>query len=257
MANLAEVIWNNAIWYQSNPRPKWQADKPSKKDRWYTAIDQHFHRKFLPLIQNNGEKFVEYWPAFFFWGGRAEHKFDAIGDRPLLHKYGTYATGYLCLTNYNVIIVTIAAMTEQFPLYSSPGFVSAFFSVAAGEWDNRRPLKEDRIRSIGYNNILGAGIGDDRENTPALFITTYNELWQVYQHFTGTLRAMEVGINMGIAGHLAAIWNPPNQQYTQNPATNIPAETLELLKKLADLKNAGILTEAEFEQKKKDLLSRM
>jgi predicted Zn-dependent peptidase len=31
----------------------------------------------------------------------------------------------------------------------------------------------------------------------------------------------------------------------------------ELLKKLAELKNAGILTEAEFEQKKKHLLSRM
>jgi Short C-terminal domain/Domain of unknwon function (DUF3824) len=49
-------------------------------------------------------------------------------------------------------------------------------------------------------------------------------------------------------------YEPPPQQYAPAPAAAAAPDPIEQLQKLADLKNQGILTEAEFEAQKAKIL---
>jgi Short C-terminal domain/Domain of unknwon function (DUF3824) len=50
-------------------------------------------------------------------------------------------------------------------------------------------------------------------------------------------------------------YEPPPQQYASAPAPAAAPDPIEQLQKLADLKNQGILTEAEFEAQKAKILA--
>jgi type II secretory pathway component PulL len=50
-------------------------------------------------------------------------------------------------------------------------------------------------------------------------------------------------------------YEPPPQQYAPAPAPAAAPDPIEQLQKLADLKNQGILTEAEFEAQKAKILA--
>ncbi|MCS7073200.1 MAG: SPFH domain-containing protein [Bacteroidia bacterium] len=74
--------------------------------------------------------------------------------------------------------------------------------------------------------------------------------------------AMEMGLGMNMMqqmmNNMQQMQNPQNQKSNQTPPQKETKEQImATLKELADLKTAGILTEEEFNEKKKDLLSRL
>jgi len=256
--NTEEQIKANALRYQQNGIEKWEGTNPSKFDAFYQAIFQHCTSSLLPHLKTRAEKLVEYWPASFLWGTRSEYKRGFADDRAYLYKEGTFATGYFVVTDKSAYLVALRNMTDQFPRFATGtgGFALRVMKRMGGESDERRPIKEDKIWIIPYSTILAAEIGQDDERSEVLFIRTTLELWHIYDHFNGTLEMMNQAVTMGTSGKLAAIWTSPTTHQSQSPKAP-SAEILEMLKKLGELKDAGVLTESEFEQKKKDLLSRL
>ena len=65
--------------------------------------------------------------------------------------------------------------------------------------------------------------------------------------------------NMGRAGKFVHLWDPPQPRQVEPAPLKAPdtAETLKLLEQLSELRDKGILTDEEFETKKKDILSRL
>lgn len=259
MNNLEQEIWRNAKQYETAHRAQWEGIKSSKFDVFYKTIHYHFHNILLPEIKNRNERFVEYWPSLFFWGGRSVHKRSFMDDRAYLYKSGTFATGYLCLSSKTAYIVGLAKMTQQFPLYATGGmgFMFKVLGRMTGEADERQPLNSDKTWAISYGSMLGAEIAEGSERTERLFVRTAVELYHIVSHFDDTLVKMATGMNMGISGKLEAIWSEPATDSQATQAKVLSSEIIETLKKLGDLKDAGVLTDAEFELKKKDLLSRL
>ena len=69
-----------------------------------------------------------------------------------------------------------------------------------------------------------------------------------------------LGMAMPIANTMGNLMNNTTQNIQQNQNLNAGVnkdEVLKLLKELSELKTAGILTEEEFAEKKKELLSKL
>jgi hypothetical protein len=151
-----------------------------------------------------------------------------------------------------------AKLTKQFPLIPSPGLFGSILEAFVGVYDWRKATKEDKIRAAHYNAILGAEITDDEDRIESLFIRTANEQWRIYDHFTGHLEKMSSAVNMGISGKLSQIWQPKQTQpMTANILATSSQQITELLKKLGELRDAGVITKEEFELKKRELLARL
>ncbi len=66
--------------------------------------------------------------------------------------------------------------------------------------------------------------------------------------------AILTAIGMGVSGELARIWDAPKEAQAELPAAT-REDVVRLLKELADLKAAGLLTEEEFDEKRRKYAS--
>jgi hypothetical protein len=73
----------------------------------------------------------------------------------------------------------------------------------------------------------------------------------------GGLEGAGIGMGFAMAGQMAQGWNQAQARPAQAPATESKEQIMATLKQLGELKAAGILTEEEFNAKKKDLLSKL
>lgn len=67
---------------------------------------------------------------------------------------------------------------------------------------------------------------------------------------------MEMGLGLNMANMMGNM-NNPNNQNTNTPKAESKDEVMKMLKELGELKEAGVLTQEEFDAKKKDLLSKL
>jgi hypothetical protein len=133
------------------------------------------------------------------------------------------------------------------------GIVGGFFKAMGGVIDKREMSRQDKIRTISYRSVDGVLITDDNDlQQDTLFLKTSAETYRIYEHFMDTNKEILAGINMGIVGKLHGIWLQSSGD-NQKSAVDVP----ELIKKLADLRAADIITEQEFQEKKKKLLSQI
>jgi len=255
LSELENQIIKSAHYHASNPVNK-KTSSEEKANRqyklWYDLAFSHLTGTLVPQLKNANEKFVDYWLAYFFWGAQAEMKRGVFDEQAMRYEYGFYATGYLCLTDQTLYIVTLRKLTQTYPLFSDSfrGYMGGYMG---GVVDKRAPLKEDKVRDTPYKLILAAQITEDKQANDILVIRTANVTWEISQHFTGTLQEMLTGIRMGISGQLTQIWNPAKASVAKQPSVDVT----DLLKKLGELRDTGILTNVEFEQKKKELLARL
>jgi hypothetical protein len=232
MKNLEQKIIENAGLYQSNPKTQCAATKPGKMDIWYEKIHQHFTNVLQPHIRQTGEMFVEYWPAFFLWERGSEIKQGLI-NRELVykHRYGTYSTGYVCITNYNIYIISLDSLTDKFPLYRK-GLINFFLNNMIREIDLTRPEREDKTWTIPHRVVLDAQITNDHRGKKKIKLVTAAVIWEIYEHFWGNLDEIQAGLSLVIKGELKKL-KPVRH------STKIPER----------------LTEAEFEFRKRKMLS--
>lgn len=221
---------------------KWSATD-NTSDFWYQSIYRHLMDQVWPKLSGDTETFIEYWPCFMEWGKHSKVK--GSRDDVYTMTYSTYGSGYLLLTTKNLYLFSLADVTRKFPLYEG-GFIASFLSIGIGK-TNRQVEKTDQRWSIPYTSISGAQITGDE-----LTVITATMTWEISEHFRNHLPIMLAGINAGISG-----------KYTSNsrPTIKSPAvqrdEVFGLLKQLNELRIQGILNEAEFESKKKELLARL
>ena len=76
--------------------------------------------------------------------------------------------------------------------------------------------------------------------------------WDIYGYYNNQNDILLTCLNLAKAGKFANIWNASSEQ--QQKAEQNP---IELLKELAKLMDAGILTDEEFATKKAEILARM
>ena len=240
--DVQNAIADRARYYSIIPKEEY-VDPEERFSPWYQAIHRHFTDILLPQAENAGERFIEYWPCYFVWDRSVQTRvFDGTS---YTHRYCTYGSGYLCLTDQSVRIVSLGALSERFPLYSG-GVVLGILSRIAREHD--RLETEDRVWAIPYQSVSGAQTIESY-----IDLRTPAKAWEIHALFRASLPIILTGINMGMAGKLTGIWSPP-QADASAPSS---AGVLDLLKRLSELKEAGIITEVEFEGKKRELLSRL
>jgi hypothetical protein len=260
MSSLEERISKTALEYETNPKQQYSNSTEAGNQKfgvWYLTTHHDFRHRLLTLIQENGDHFVEYWPAQFVWGVGSEQKVSGDSEyiRTYEYKYGSFSSGYLCLSDKSIYMVAIAELGRKFAIIHND-FVSGMFKGIGGMMDQRRLLREDKTRTLPYDTIRSSDITrDDDLYRDMIQIRTAAETIRIYSHFSDTLEEMATGIKMGMSGKLARIWQAPTN------GKNIDLQTShdipELLRMLAALRDAGILSREEFDDKSKKLLSRL
>ena len=252
MSKIEQQILNTAL-YNINHPPRPIGGTSSKFTEFYKAINKHFSGRLSPYLQELGETLVYYWPAFFLWGEKKEYKRGAFDSQTYLYKSGTYGTGYLALANSLLFITVISDASKKFPMFpeGATGFVFTVLSGMAGERDDRKRYTGTKIWEILYSDILGVQIVTNEDQRDVIALHTVPMNYQIEHHFRGSLQYMLAGIRMGMKGRLKNLGTntTPNDQPSQ--------DAIELLKKLNDLKLAGIISEEEFQQKKKAILAQV
>lgn len=196
-----------------------------------------------PKLSGDTETFIMYWPCFMEWGKHSRVK--GTRDDVYTMTYSTYGSGYLLLTTKNLYLFSLADVTRKFPLYEG-GLITSFLSIGIGK-TNRQVEKTDQAWSIPYSSISGAQITGNE-----LTVVTAAMKWEISEHFRNHLPIMLAGINSGISG-----------KYMSNSGAAIKGIAVQrddvfgLLRQLNELKMQGILSDVEFENKKKELLARL
>jgi tetratricopeptide (TPR) repeat protein len=224
----------------------WPGQK-TEFNAWYKTIHQHLTENLLSGLRVGDERFVEYWPCTFEWGKRTDQ--NMYSGTSYTEIYGAFGTGYLCLTNRNIHLVSIGRLNEKFPRYKTGIFFSILGGVLTNTHDHRKPEKEDKVWKVSYKSITDAHMDDDHIVLISPTITC-----EIYEHFNGQLQIILAGINLGLSGRFAAREITSVSREAIRPA-NI--NIVDLLKQLGELKAQGIITDTEFDEKKKDLLARL
>lgn len=243
LGNFEDAIVDRARCFQldSHREPgKWSGER-KKFEPWYQYIRQHLMDTVWPRLKSSGERFVEYWPCFMEWGKRSE--VHSSSDSVYTMTYFIYGSGYICLTDKNIYLFSLAQISRQFPLHNI--VVDVLISGLTHEIGQLE--KTDKSWSIPYSTVAGAQITDG-----AIKLVTAAMTWEIYEQFTGHLTVIMAGINAGLSGKFV---HNPNPKSRANTTTK--EDVISLLKQLDELKAQGIISEAEFEQKKKELLARL
>ncbi len=223
---------------------------------WYVHIHQHFTTVLLPDITRHGEKFVEYYPCGLLWGRQESVRRRLDGSAYNVHL-GRYGTGYICLTDKSLHLITFVTLTKAFPMYSSGP--KGFFGHLLRDVDEVTPETTDQSWTVPWQSIAAVQPSTDTRRGANFITIVSGPIWEIYEHFEDD-KDILVALNMGKAGRLARIWSGDDEagaHHTSAPAAPAQADIFDALKKLDELRKAGIVTDAEFEAKKQELLKRL
>lgn len=240
LQNYERSLLDSILVYELAPKQEWSGK--SDYEDWFKSIHQHFLTLFSQIKEE--EKFVEYFPCRCIWGEKDElHSYNGTSTTSV---YGFYGTGYILITDQNVRITSLGDLSKRYPLLKkNKGFLRNLLST-----DFRTLVTENKYWVIPNQSITGAQVEQDHINlvTPAM-------KWKIYNHFSHHLQLICVALNMAMLGKY-------QNQKSEDGSTRAPIEEnkddiFDSIKKLGELKAAGIISEADFEKKKDELLSRL
>lgn len=238
--------------YQSQPINHWTGHKD--REVWHNAVYTHVSQQLLPRLKNAQERFVEYWPARFMWGARSEHE-QSISNRSVIYKVqkGVFGTGYLCITDRNIYIYSFAKLTDKYPMYRK-GVMDFVFNALAQEMDLTEKSERDQYWTVPNETVLGTQVIENYYKRNVVSLVTLPMTWEILPAFSNGMDEVLAAINLARSGRLATAGRKSN---ADQATPTISAEATNLLRKLAELTDAGVLTEAEFVAKKREILSRL
>lgn len=215
--------------------------------------ERHFIEILMPILQDNDEHFVEFWAGTLYWD--LEERVSIIGGSSSTDLHGTCGTGYLCLTDKNIRIVSLSKLAQQMPPIDKAemGLGGLFLKSLLPTYyrDCRKVEKKDRVWTVPNSSIIKAkltkptGFNDDEKFVK---LVTDVETWEIFSNDPETLLT---GINMAATGELAKIWDDEELRVRSEE------EIFALIERLAELKQKGAISDEDFEGKKKELLSRL
>ena len=214
----------------------------------FHSAEQHLHESLIPTLEGV-EKYVGFWPGVIYWG--LEERETLFGGYTMTDLYGTGGTGYICLTDKHIRIVSLAQLTQQLsPIPQKRGGLAGFF-LPTHYHDKRQVETKDRTWTVPHASITEVrltkptGFSDD---VKFVKLTTTVENWEIFTHPPEyVLTALE----MARTGELPKIWGEGET------GGRLEEEIFALIERLAKLKQKGAISAEDFEAKKKDLLSRL
>lgn len=207
--------------YERHPREQYVAQKPSDTDIWYEVAHAHFLDTLVPALKQNGEMFVDYWPVWFIADRENALQKGLISGDFHDFEYGTYGTGYVCLTNRNLHIVAIDALTKRFPL-NKASFTGFLADMLSKRINSTRPFKGDRIWTLAPSSIAGVGLSSDRRGDERIKLVTATETWELFEHFIDHRTDIFGGIECLRGGQFADL--RPKWHVTKRPPILSQAE---------------------------------
>jgi tetratricopeptide (TPR) repeat protein len=234
-------------YYEMEEIPKHKFKDPEKQDI-FDSVYAHFHESIRPELLGNGEKFVEYWECFLYWG--AEELQSLHRGRTKYTYTGNYGMGYLCLTDRFLRIVSIGSLSKKYGNKLGVGLGKKILAAFLNNFDFRSIEKEDRIWAIPFKDIQGIYQEDG-----AFQIVTPKEGWEVFPYWSEN-EYIHFALELARSGNLRKLINVDNLSITPMQS-NADDKIFEKIERLASLREKGIITSEEFEQKKKELLARI
>lgn len=255
MTNISEFAQYllNLIEYNKNNNPtKHEGEKVAYRE-WYDTAYSHLLHTIQPMLQENGELFVDYWLVKYLMGEKRQYKQNAFEDKHYLYISGTFGTGYLALTTQNLYIISLKTLTKKYPLYDLgiKGFGWDVFSRMQGEVNDRNPLLIDKMYKIFTQSILGAQIILDDEKSDAVDIRTSIDHILFYPHFVGDDTHIVDCLKFVSSGELDHLICKSDQGDLNQE------DVIEKLRSLKILLEEEIISREEFEQKKRELLKKL
>lgn len=210
------------------------------------TINNHLSNTFLPILSKRKETIVRIFPIWIMLWGHCKQQYMVNGGS-FEREVGTYGQGYVCLTTQNVYICSLGSLCNNVKkVVKNP------FSFLLGMIERYEYSKTDQLWSITNQDVKGTQIKtDDSLKKDFILLRTDDTNWDLNPFFSDEKERLFTAFNMARMGKFNNIW--PDKEIT----TASSSEIMELIKKLSELRNQNVITEAEFENKKKDLLSRL
>lgn len=207
----------------------------------------HFDNK-LSIQQD--EVIVDFYPASLIGLGRTKREI-LVNGASFIEEHGQWGSGYVCLTDKNLHIVTIVELTKLLPNQSR--VLSLFASLIPGG-DRTKKLTADQSWKVPYLAIkyVEPFIDPLLKDMKSIRIATATDTWDIYTLWDAHQEALLFGLNL--ARESGFTKETPS---TNRDSHSYAPDVMQLIVELGELKERGLISETEFNDKKKELLSRL
>lgn len=211
---------------------------------WWRAEYEHLRTQVLPRTKSNRELFISYWETYLTWGKTAEVRSHG-GDAYTFTSFN-YGSGYISLSDKHVYLATLGQVSEKYPAFKR-GIAWDFLSIGLLN-TNAAMEKNDRLWTLSYQTV-----NDSQESDGKIVLVTPAITWEIMPLNAGAIPFILAGLSMG-ASHK---WDEIRGTGHSVKSSRGGSDVFELLQKLSGLREAGIISEEEFKQKKRELLARL
>lgn len=239
MNEVEEQIIDNARAYKNSQRSAYESPS-GRYTSWFQHIHRHYQNSVLAGLNASREKLVDYWPCYVILEGREDRGlFSGTTQREYRGKYGS---GYICITNDHARLFVFDQLSQAYSPFvqGAKGVAREFLTAVFGSPESYHfmALREDKTWTVPHRSISTAEIRP-RYGVQALNLATKYGCFELLHVFSGDLPIILTALNMAVSGELTKIWT--------SPTTN---RNSELLAKLEELRQAGVITQSEFETKR-------
>lgn len=220
-------------------------DVADRKERdSLNQINDHFHNVLLPQLQKREETCIDYWPLLMIMWDR-QSKQMLINGSSFPMEHGKYGQGYVALTLENLFVISISNLPSRFQKPRATSIFKFFLPVR----DRIEPEKEDKMWTIPVSSVQRAEIVTDRYiESESVLVSTNDQAWFMYPFYNHEM-VVANGVSLASSGQL--------NQPLDVEHSDTKHDLIRLLEQLAELRDQGVITTDEFENKKQDLLNRL
>ena len=241
-----EALIDRARFFAIKPKLPYEAGNDDEYEALCSTVHEHFQNVLQPFLERDGEHLIDYWICYFLFDyHRSEFSNRVLGV--VTKNTGKYGTGYVCLTDKKTIITTFKQFADLSPHATDYGLSMAFMKLTVGKFISDFERAGDHVWRIANHEISKVHCSE----VDILDFESAVVNCRMTSH-ANTFNHVLAGLRMAMKGSLAALWE---EEPTAGTAGK--AETLQLLEKLGALRSAGIVTEAEFEEKKAKLIAQL
>jgi len=223
----------------------------SKYKLWCDLAYKHFVEELLPKAGQSGEIVLGYWPATFYWGETEHYQHHVDSERMYIRRSISSARGYFCITNSSLHIVLRSQITKKHPI-KGPGCLASIFSIGFLDEHNKiEQEKNDKVITLSHRASQGVELSNDE-----IIFRTSADTWRIIPLFGGAEQYIYVALSLASEGQLIPTTVEPSSVRTPGKQTSTQ-DFKAALKSLAELKAEGLISEDEYETKKREILGRI
>ncbi len=238
-------------WAETLPAVNSETDDAFMRS-YMQKMNAHISGVLIPHLKKNDEGIMIIQPApKFLWGQEKSYRQGITNDRMYRVTNGLYGTGYVCMTDKNIYIFSFADLTKLYFSETDTGFINkaimGILQGIMGERDDRTPSRKDYNWTIPYDSIVSSQEVQPKDEMSSMELRTHATMWNFYTLDEAKFLA---AINLVKSGKLF-----PSKPQPSQPVATQTNDHAARLKKLADLLESGLISQADYQAKKTEILS--